>query len=123
MSAKPKINLTTTDLADILAAHKPVEHYWVGYSGGLDSHVLLHLLAQLQSENKISLKAVHVNHGLNQDADAWASHCQNSCDQLSVELISIKVDATANPGESPEAAARRARYAAFETVLLPDSCK
>ena len=50
--------------------------YWVAYSGGLDSHVLLHALADLrQSGHLAEVRAVHVDHGLQADSTSWARHC------------------------------------------------
>ncbi|NOY61547.1 MAG: tRNA lysidine(34) synthetase TilS [Gammaproteobacteria bacterium] len=92
--------------------------YWVAYSGGCDSHVLLHALVALRSNLPGStIAAVHVNHGLNARAAEWADHCRATCAQLAVDYHLLQVDATAAPGESPEAVARTARYRAFATLL------
>ncbi len=99
-------------------------HYAVAYSGGVDSHVLLHALCAQTAERGARLTAVHVNHGLHAHAADWARHCAEVCRQLGVPLQVLRVDAGARPGESPEAAARRARYRALaewlpkEAVLL-----
>ncbi len=90
---------------------------WVGYSGGCDSHVLLHLLTQLRQTLAFELKAVYVNHGLSPNAVEWGEHCRRVCADLNVELVSLKVDATPQNGESPEAAARNARYQAITDRL------
>ncbi len=89
---------------------------WVALSGGVDSTVLLHALAQLNLQH---LSAVHIHHGLQAEADQWAAHCQQFCDQLNIPLTILQVDAQPEPGESPEAAARHARYRAFESLLQP----
>ena len=47
-------------------------HLVVAFSGGLDSSVLLHLMAQLRQSISFQLSAHHVHHGLSQHADAWA---------------------------------------------------
>ncbi len=93
--------------------------YHVAFSGGVDSTVLLHLLSRLQQQGEINvlLSAIHVHHGLQQEADRWADHCQKVCDQLEIPLTLSHVDATPEHGESSEAAARRARYQAFEAAL------
>lgn len=87
--------------------------YLVAYSGGLDSHVLLHLCAKA----KLNTRAVYINHGLQTDADNWQQHCQTVCDQLQIEFESIGVDARARTGQSPEEAARNARYTALKKHL------
>ena len=90
----------------------------VAFSGGLDSTVLLHLLADY-ARNHVSppLRAIHVHHGLQSAADAWPAHCQAICDNLGIELQVIHVQVS--PGASLEQAARDARYAAFRQVLGP----
>lgn len=87
---------------------------FVGYSGGLDSTVLLHYLANRPDLiGKVS--AVHIHHGLSSNADAWRDHCQVFCTRLSIPFIThqVNVDRSANI----EAAARLARYDVFERLL------
>jgi tRNA(Ile)-lysidine synthase len=90
---------------------------WVAYSGGCDSHVLLHLLSQLRKSVPFELKAVYVDHGLSPNAAQWGEHCRVVCAELAVEILTLNVDATPQDGASPEAAARQARYAAIKTLL------
>jgi len=89
---------------------------WVAYSGGCDSHVLLHSLVSLRSELKAEIKAIHINHGLSPLASEWEDHCRKTCKQLSVPYLSISVNARANK-KSPEEAARLARYAEWKALL------
>ena len=101
-------------LVETLATEFPrPSRYWVGFSGGLDSTVLLYLLAQSQTRLAAPLGAIHVDHGLHPDSTAWRSHCEHVCDALGLPLVALRVDAAAARGESPEAAARVARYAAI----------
>ena len=95
--------------------------YWVAYSGGLDSTVLLHLLATLRPRLAAPLAAIHVDHGLQPESPAWAEHCRRVCAELEIPLHSLQVDATPRSGESPEAAARQARYAAIAEILGPQA--
>lgn len=90
----------------------------VAYSGGMDSHVLLHAMAALRDSGKFggALRAIHVNHGLSPQADAWAAHCQAVCQTLDVPLVTSRV-AVEETGQGPEQAARVARYRAFAEVL------
>ena len=54
-----------------LQSFPPGPVYWVGYSGGADSTALLHVLNRIKHELAIPIAAVHVNHGLHEDADIW----------------------------------------------------
>ena len=85
----------------------------VGYSGGVDSHVLLHLL---QSQYSSKVVAIHVNHGLSSNADAWQLHCENTCEKLGIELIVNQVNVI-NNGKGLEDAAREQRYNTFHEYL------
>lgn len=91
--------------------------YWVAFSGGLDSSVLLDLLAGLRDSLPAPLAAVHVDHDLQPGSAAWARHCSVVCESLGVPLSLLRVDARPARGESPEAAARAARYAAIDSLL------
>nr|MDQ2696310.1 tRNA lysidine(34) synthetase TilS [Pseudomonadota bacterium] len=109
-------------VAELLAAWPQVTQLRVGYSGGVDSHVLLHILAtHREALGGRRLAAVHVNHGLAAQAAVWEAHCAAVCRELGVALEVVRVDARPRPGESPEAAARRARYAAFAGLLRADT--
>jgi tRNA(Ile)-lysidine synthase len=103
-----------------LAAHYPESYpqrFIVAYSGGMDSHSLLHLLSACRDQLAVSVEAVHVHHGLQSHADRWAEHCRQVCQQLNVPLTVVHVEAKAAKGESPEAAARKARYAALQNLI------
>jgi tRNA(Ile)-lysidine synthase len=105
-----------------LQRHPTPPAYWVAYSGGLDSHVLLHALASLRGRLDAGIGAVHVNHGLQADAECWEIHCRRICEGLGVRYASLQVAAAAAAGESPEAAARAARYAALADWLPARHC-
>ena len=92
----------------------------VGFSGGLDSTVLLHLLASDADARHAGLRAIHVHHGLHADADAWAAHCQRVCDALGVALSIAHVDVDRASGLGLEGAARDARHRAFAQALADD---
>jgi tRNA(Ile)-lysidine synthase len=92
---------------------------WVAYSGGMDSHVLLHALTRQRQDLALPLGAVHVNHGLHAHSAAWAEHCRAVCADLGVEFVLLAGDARPAPGESPEAAARALRYGLLGDWLPP----
>ena len=104
---------------EILALAPEANGYWVAFSGGLDSQVLLHALAAGRERLPAPLAALHVNHNLQPDAPAWAEHCRAVCAALGVEYRVLSVQAEAKPGESPEAAARAARYRALAGAVPP----
>src|SRR5690606_41661670 len=85
----------------------------VGYSGGLDSTVLLHLVAADPGLRARGLRAIHVHHGLHPDADGWALHSRRECDALGIPLDVVRVEGPRGRGDGLEAAARGARQAAF----------
>jgi len=105
------------DIADhlrlFLQSLPPAGRYLVAYSGGLDSHVLLHALSRLG----IKLTALHVHHGLSPNAELWAEHCLAQSAALGVPCTVLRVQVAQGEGSGREAAARSARYAALEQVL------
>ncbi len=108
-------------LTALLTAHPHLRRLIVGYSGGLDSHVLLHLLAtHRHCWPERTLAAAYVDHGLQTVSAAWGEHCAAVCRELDTPFQVLKIDARPAPGESPEAAARHARYAALAAGLGPD---
>jgi len=90
--------------------------YTVALSGGVDSVVLLHLMAELHRENTaLSVDAVYVNHGLSEYAGQWQSFCETLCSSLAVPFKAIKVNIETQARTSLEAQARDARYDALDT--------
>ena len=89
----------------------------VALSGGLDSTALLHALAALAARDGLRLRALHVDHGLQSDSAAWAEACRATCRAAGVALEVIELRLAPSPGESLEAAAREARYAALAARL------
>lgn len=101
----------------VLNPTEPQCSVYVGYSGGLDSTVLLYLLTQFCLDKpQITLEAVHVNHQLSPHADSWERHCHMTCQQLGVRLWSQQVLLDTQQGKGVEAAARDARYGVFQEI-------
>ncbi|MAT93297.1 MAG: tRNA lysidine(34) synthetase TilS [Halioglobus sp.] len=103
-------------LEHTLGAVSARPHWYLGLSGGVDSSVLLHLLADYRRRHADApgLSAIHVNHGLQAQAADWQAHCAAVCAALEVPLLAREVQVAGG-----EAAARTARYAAFEDILGP----
>jgi tRNA(Ile)-lysidine synthase len=94
-------------------------HIYIAYSGGIDSHVLLHLCASIARLGD-KTTAVYVHHGLQAEAGAWAEHCRKTAEALGIQFNVLRVNALAGPGESPEEAARNARYNALRALVGPN---
>lgn len=92
----------------------------VGFSGGLDSTVLLHRLAAEPALRARGLRAVHVDHGLQPSAGDWAAHCARQAAALGVPLQVLRIEVPRDTGAGLEAAARAARYAAISATLATD---
>ncbi|WP_022975367.1 tRNA lysidine(34) synthetase TilS [Nevskia ramosa] len=86
----------------------------VAYSGGLDSTVLLHALAQRGPQE---LVAVHVHHGLQEAADGWARDGAVFCKSLGVPMILRRAAIAGDDAAGPEGAAREARYALLRAQM------
>lgn len=94
----------------------PGHRICVGLSGGMDSVVLLELLAQLRAPLGMRLSAIHVHHGLSSNADRWAGFCESLCAARAIPLTVTRIQVDrARPG-GVEAIARDARYAAFSAI-------
>lgn len=107
--------------AAVAALPDAASRYIVAYSGGVDSHVLLHVLAGKQDALSAPLTAVHVDHGIQSRSGEWQAHCERVCRQLKIPFHSLQTNGSAAPGESPEAAARHARYRALADWLPEDA--
>lgn len=88
----------------------------VGYSGGVDSTVLLHALASTGRE----VRALHIDHGLQPASSDWAEHCRAFCGTVGVGITVLRVHVDRIAALGVEGAARAARHAAFAAELLED---
>lgn len=114
-AGSPLAGLVAARLTALTAACGPRQRLVVGFSGGVDSLLLLCLLRDVSA---VPLLAVHVHHGLSPRADDWAAQAQRQCAALGVPCVvrRVQVDRRA---PSREGAARAARHAAFAQELRP----
>lgn len=110
---------TADRLYQVLSGWSRPVRYRVALSGGLDSTVLLHALAALRERLDVPLAAIHADHGLQPDAADWVAHCTALCAGLAIPLDTVQLRLEPQPGQSTEAVAREARYAAFAAALQP----
>ena len=97
-------------LQEKLEGFHDAERFIVAYSGGADSHALLHAVVSLGLPQEIL--ALHVNHGLSPNADAWQAHCASVAHDLGVGFFAERIAVVRN-GTGLENAARQARYDIF----------
>ena len=105
----------STSLEAAVGAFEPRLPLAVAYSGGADSTALLVACARRWPGQ---VRAIHVNHGLQAAAAQFEQHCERACASLELPLHTVRIDARHASGESPEDAARRARYEAIHAVAL-----
>src|SRR5258708_28865245 len=110
MGPEPSASDIRARLERLIPAGAPI---CVGFSGGLDSSVLLELLAEHAVPAGHRVSALHVHHGLSPNADKWVKYCERFCANHGVPLTveHVRVDTASSLGL--EGAARVARYAAY----------
>ncbi|HQS36827.1 MAG: tRNA lysidine(34) synthetase TilS [Methylotenera sp. 24-45-7] len=113
LSAHPLSVQLNQFLTHQLQTRRSKPNLLLALSGGLDSMVLLHLLAAASAKLPFQLHAMHVHHGLSPNADSWAEFCQLQCQQLNVPLQVVHVQLNINNGLGVEAEARALRYQAL----------
>ena len=117
-----KINLSTLDQA--LTSVKKYKNIIVGFSGGIDSTVLLYGVCALARKGLLSsnIKAIHVNHGLNDSCEEWESFCRRICSAYNVDLQVKNLEGLSKGRDLySEGFLRTERYREFESALDPDS--
>lgn len=105
-----------------LAPYLGRQRWYIAYSGGLDSHVLLHLAWRLRQEALRAgslfpeLCAIHVNHQLQADSNNWATQCLSTCNEYGIP-IDVRAVNVEGRGQGLESLARAARYEVFEDIV------
>ncbi|MFT4581134.1 MAG: tRNA(Ile)-lysidine synthase [Gammaproteobacteria bacterium] len=97
-------------------AFTSTQHFIIAYSGGIDSHVLLHSMSRLCSD-KTQMLAVHVDHGLQEASHEWAQHCHLTARDLGVPSHTVTLNERPGRGDSTEDWARRQRYSSIQSMM------
>ena len=101
----------------------PVASVCIALSGGVDSVALLQAMREVAARHPgLRLRVLHVDHGLQPASGEWAAFCRATCGRLSIPLDVLALRLAPRKGESVEAEARTARYAALAAALEPDEC-
>ncbi len=106
MSIKKKITLLI----------KKYKYFLVGFSGGIDSTVLLHELYTQSLKKKIYIRAIHINHNINPLSDKWSKHCKKICKKLNIKLITKKIYIKIK--KNIECNLRKIRYSIYKKNIL-----
>ena len=116
---KTKINTIAQTIRKSLSQFDTI---YIGYSGGLDSSCLLHMIHSLKDKDS-QVIAIHVNHNLIQEASQWAEFCRSQVNRLDNINYHIKKVDVIKRGEGIENAARKARWAAFKSIIRSNKGK
>jgi tRNA(Ile)-lysidine synthase len=113
--------LTPEKISEILSELTLAKKFVLGFSGGVDSHVLLDLLRQVPKNiSSFSLKVIHVNHGLSPFAKDWEKHCAKICRDLNVEFYAREI--AVQGANNLEALARKLRYQVLAEFIDEKIC-
>ncbi len=106
---------------------KNYQYFLLAFSGGLDSTVLLDILAILCHPHYKSIlkkktftyfRVIHINHGINNSSSFWELHCKKQCKLYGLSFHSIKINFLNKPFSNLEELARNHRYQLLFNSLL-----
>ncbi len=95
---------------------KKYKYFLVGFSGGIDSTVLLYELYKQSLKKNIYIRAIHINHNVNILSKKWSHHCENICKKWNIKIIVKKIDVP--PKKNLECSLRKIRYKIYEENIL-----
>ncbi len=99
----------------------PYQNWVVGYSGGLDSTVLVDLVRRVLAIRKdLKVVFVHVNHSVNARADAWAEFCKEQLKEMGLECVVERIPTYQGP--NLENYWREKRYGCLRRYLVDQGC-
>ena len=108
---------TPEKLYGVLTSLTSSANFCIAYSGGVDSHALLHAMVLISRQQVGQVRALHINHKINPKANEWERYCQYVCEKLKIPFHVERVIPIVQPSNSIEAVARKARYALFQKSL------
>ncbi len=112
------MTLSWQQLKHFIEQHNLAERsLWVALSGGVDSVCLLHLAKELKQNTGLDINAIHVNHGLSQNADTWQQQITSLCQDWEINLVCRTIEIQTKSRTSLEQQARDARYEAIAAEL------
>lgn len=104
-------------LQNFFTSYQNFERFYIAYSGGLDSTVLLHAMRAA----KLPIHAVHVNHHIQSESNSWQQHCEAVCNAFAVPISVQHAQIEKIAQKSLEETARDARYALLQQCLQASS--
>lgn len=118
----PPIELQNA-VQNLLKDLDPGDLVLVGCSGGADSLALVWTTSVVGKRLELKTGAVIVDHQLISESNDVAQNAKKQCEELGIEKVIIKKVEVNQTNEGLEAAARIARYEAFENVLHETNAK
>jgi tRNA(Ile)-lysidine synthase len=103
--------------AERFAAQVAGKRVLLGYSGGVDSHVLLYELTRVAPLHRITIVALHGNHQILPKSNQWEQHCRQICRKFGVQFRSHRLPVDFSREGGRENVLREARYAWFKSVM------
>jgi tRNA(Ile)-lysidine synthase len=91
--------------------------FFVGFSGGKDSTVLIQLMSDLRHQRSLDLTALHLDHGIHEESIRWQQHCVDVCASLDIPIVSNRIQVESDPSIGVEASLRNARYRWMQSVM------
>ncbi len=102
--------LTFNALLQVLQSYPFCEKYWLAYSGGMDSSVLLHLFFTSVDQINVPIEVVYVDHGLTANSHHWGNFCKQQCQDYGFDFTQIEITEPCPKSRSVEEWARVKRY-------------
>jgi tRNA(Ile)-lysidine synthase len=94
----------------------------VAVSGGRDSTALLHATLRAALPLGLQVWALHVNHGLQPEADVWQQQVRQQARRWGANFLFRRLQGGPEAGDSVEAWARRERYRALAEMAAEVQC-